>query len=172
MPRSFLICLAAITALVALWGCDTRGEQSEFAAQALSGPDGFTQTDENGEIIGAEDPDDWRTAPLYEGRVIVEPAFPNPVQAGETITIGVNLLGFQGVPQGIRIDALRSDGQQTFEVERRSDIDSDGFFPITLNLFAATGEEGLTRVLLFDLGRGSIVSYGDVMIEAADSTDE
>jgi len=153
---------------VLLVGCNTQAEQSEFTARALQAADGFTATDENGNVVGAEDPDDWRTAPLYGGRVVVEPAFPNPVAVGGQVTVGVTLLGFDGVPRGIRIDALRSDGQQLIEVASRPEITQDGFYPIQFNLSAAVGEEGLVRLVLFDMSRGEVVSYGDVMIEASD----
>lgn len=164
-----LACITVGLALAALLlsGCNTRGEQSEFVAQALQPPDGITETDENGSVIGSEDPDDWRTAPLYAGRVVVEPAFPNPVAFGEQVTVGVTLLGFDGVPRGVRIDALRSDGQQLFEITRRPEVDQDGFFPIRFNLSAAVGEAGLVRLILFDIGRNEVISYGDVQIDPA-----
>jgi len=153
-------------AVLLLSGCNTRGEQSEFVARALQPPDGITATDVNGRGTGAEDPDDWRTAPLYAGRVVVEPAFPNPVVFGGQVTVGVTLLGFEGVPRGVRIDALRSDGQQLFEIARRPEVDQDGFFPIRFNLSAAVGEDGPVRLVLFDIGRNEIISYGDVQIDA------
>lgn len=148
-------------------GCNTRGEQSEFVVQALQPPGGITETDATGAVVGSEDPDDWRTGPLYVGRVRVEPAFPNPVVFGGQITVGVTLLGFEGVPRGVRIDALRSDGQQLFEIARRPEIDQDGFFPIRFNLSAAVGDEGLVRLVLFDIGRNEVISYGDVQIDPA-----
>lgn len=173
LPMRTLACITAGLALTALLlsGCNTRGAQSEFVAQALQPPDGITATDENGAVVGSEDPDDWRTAPLYTGRVLVEPAFPNPVAFGEQVTVGVTLRGFEGVPRGVRIDALRSDGQQLFEITRRPEVEQDGFFPIRFNLSAVVGEARLVRLVLFDIGRNEIVSYGDVRIDPAPDTE-
>lgn len=168
-----LACITVGLALVGLLlsGCNTRGEQSEFVAQALQPPDGITATDENGTVVGSEDPDDWRTAPLYAGRVAVKPAFPNPVAFGQQATIGVNLRVFEGVPRGVRIDALRSDGQQLFEITSRPEVNQAGFFSIRFNLSAAVGEEGLVRLVLFDIGRNEVISYGDVQIDPAPDVD-
>ena len=155
----------ALAALL-LSGCNTRGEQSEFVAQALQPPDGITATDENGMVVGSEDPDDWRTAPLYAGRVAVEPAFPNPVAFGELIEIRIFPNEVQGAPRGIRVDALSSDGQRLFEVERRSEV-----LPIRFNISASVGETGLVRLVLFDIGRNEVISYGDVQIDPAPDVD-
>jgi hypothetical protein len=147
-------------AVLLLSGCNTRGEQSEFVARALQPPDGITETDENGSVVGSEDPDDWRTAPLYAGRVVVEPAFPNPVAFGELVEIRIFPTEVQRAPQGIRVEALSSDGQQLFEVASRSEV-----LPIRFNIGAAIGETGLFRLILFDIGRNEIISYGDVQID-------
>ncbi|NBC00602.1 MAG: hypothetical protein GVY15_07060, partial [Bacteroidetes bacterium] len=47
------------------------------------------------------------------------------------------------------------------------EVEQDGFFPIRFNLSAAVGEDGPVRLVLFDIGRNEVISYGDVRIDAA-----
>ena len=72
--------------LLLLLACDAGEDQDDFENQAFSEPNGFTRTNASGEIQ-SEDDDDWRISPAYFGRVVIDPAFPNPVPSGETVSI-------------------------------------------------------------------------------------
>lgn len=148
--------LVLLFALVAL-GCDSGRLQDQFAEDASRPPTGYTATDRNGGVLD-EDPDDWRTAPFYAGKVRVEPAFPNPTP-GESVTVTVSVLEFGGVQGGLYLRARQSSGALVLLDALRDD--APGTYLMTFSP-AALARAGLVRLFLFD-ARGEIVSYGDVL---------
>jgi len=144
-----------------LMGCDSAEQQQEFQDQAFVSPSGFTHTNEDGEIL-EEDADDWRTSPIYTGRIVIDPAFPNPVPAGAFVTIPVRVREFQAL-QG-SLDLVIFD---TNRIARRLDDIQDardpGAYVFTFNP-KASGITGLTRVYIVD-NLGGLISYGDLSVK-------
>src|SRR5690606_40269367 len=93
MIRTALAAALLLSAL-ALGGCDAFEAQDAFEDDASEPPSGIFRTDDGVTPLGGEnDPDDWRTAPLYATSlfsVTLRP-FPNPVSfsGGETVTLQV-----------------------------------------------------------------------------------
>ena len=148
----------ALTMITTLGACDTGEDQDTFENQAFSDPIGFTQTSASG-TIESRDEDDWRVSPAYHGRIIIDPAFPNPVPSGESVAIPVRIR-FAGSVQGnLELTTYDSNG-----LPRRLDSIPDAndtgsyvfrFMPRVLGL------NGLIRVFIVDT-RGRLVSYGDL----------
>lgn len=152
--------LLVLVALVLQAGCDSQGQQDEFADDASAPPNGFVRTEDGSEII-SDDLDDWRTAPVYAGKVSIRPAFPNPAAVDDFITVPFSVTAFGSVRAPLRLEVLR-DGRlvRLDEVDRAGD---PGSYAFTFSA-ASFGRTGLHRVYVFD-GGGEIVSYGDVMVE-------
>ncbi|HYE58768.1 MAG TPA: hypothetical protein VD948_09690, partial [Rhodothermales bacterium] len=134
--------------------------QDAFAEDAARAPSGITPTDARGTPSGTTDTDDWRTAPVYAGRVTVSPAYPNPVSSGDFVSLPVSILDFDGVFGGLTL--------QTYDANRRlrtlavSRENGPGAFVLSFSA-ALLGRTGLHRLYLFD-GRGQLVSYGDLEV--------
>lgn len=158
--RNRLLCVALSGALVlGLTACDTQDQQEEFIRSADQVASGFTQTNENGEIVN-EDADDWRTAPVYIGSIRIDPAFPNPT-AGEFVTIPVTVTLPGSIRGGLRVSGVDRNRRLVVldELIEASDPGAYVFQFSALNL-----DVGLRRVFIFD-GFGELISYGDLMIE-------
>lgn len=134
--------------------------QDDFAAEASRPPSGFTQTDEDGRIL-ADDEDDWRTSPLYRGRVVVDPAYPNPTPIGGFVTIPIRVTAFEAVRAPLSVRAWREGRLTTLSVINRAA--DPGFYTFSFSA-ALVGATGLQRLFIFDAA-GELVSYGDLMIE-------
>ncbi len=148
----------ALLLAVLVAGCDSTSLQDEFARAAGRTPEGYTATDRDGQV-SSEDPDDWRTAPFFAGKVRVEPPFPNPT-TGQSVTLTVTLLEFGAAPGGVSLQARRSNGTfATLDVLRE---DAPGTYLLTFSP-ALVARAGLVRLFLFD-SAGEIISYGDVLI--------
>ena len=154
-------CFVVLLASVAWTGCDTAGQQNDFEDEAFSPPSGFTRTDKNGEIL-SEDTDDWRTSPVYSTRVLIDPAFPNPVPPGEFVTVPIQVREFNSVQGRLELVSFDENG-----IPRRLDDIRDasdpGAYIFTFNP-VLLGVPGLVRVFIVD-NRGGLVSYGDLLIE-------
>lgn len=152
---------ASVVLFVSLFlaGCDTQDLQANFAQDASKPAAGFTRTDQDGRVLD-NDPDDWRTAPFFIGRVRVEPAFPNPVNGGIT-SLTVSLLEFNAVRGGVVVRGFSSTGNQLRELARVNATDP-GTYVLTLSP-SQLGRNGLIRVYLFDFF-GELISYGDLMV--------
>lgn len=158
MKCFLLYALAMCCVLLASPGCDTQRQQDDFADEAFSPPSGFTRTDEDGKVL-SEDPDDWRTAPAFVGRVLVEPAFPNPT-GDQFVNIRVRVLEFNAVAGGLQLVGL-DDTNRFFRLDEVSgELGADVF---TFNP-SFLGRRGLVRVFILD-GRNEIISYGDLQVE-------
>jgi len=154
--------------LLTTLACSSSDEQREFESEAYRNPSGITQTSSQNEVV-TTDPDDWRTAPLFQGLIEIRPPFPNPAQLGTLINFEVRVTGVQGVggldvrvryPNGnfssifLSNDNPLDTGVSTFRIDPRalSQDDSDNL------------ARGLHRIFFFDFD-GRLISYGDVEVE-------
>lgn len=159
MPIRFRHLLVPAIAVLFL-GCDSQGQQDEFAEDASGPPNGFVRTEDGGEII-EDDPDDWRTAPVYAGKISVRPAYPNPADVEDVVTVSFNVTAFGAVRAPLRLEVLRDRG--LFVLESIDAAGDPGAYAFTFSA-ALLGRTGLHRLYVFD-GGGEIVSYGDVMVQ-------
>jgi hypothetical protein len=156
--------LALLLTLVLLPGCDTNEAQDEFFLQSELPPEGITQTNESGEIIGDPDPDDWRTAPAFQGSVEVTPAAPNPVDRNGLVTIIVQDTFGDVLTGGVY--ALGVDDNNMF-VRLSSDTGNGPFYslsfrPTQLRLVGGDAAR-IYRIRIFTNDR-RIISYGDLIV--------
>lgn len=162
-----------VVGLILAAGCDTGSAVADFEAAAAMPPAGITQTDENGNIVGNVDPDDWRTSPRFPS-VAVAPAYPNPVAVNftgpvqidvsvpfrESIAGGLELLIWDPrLPEPFPRLIDRIPAQAIFQLNTLSFTRSD--VQTTLNI---VDPRGLYRLYIYD-GAGRLVSYGDVRVE-------
>lgn len=162
MKRLLLLGCVLVLLLLGWGGCDTAEQQRDFEDEAFSTPSGYTSTDENGEII-AEDKDDWRTAPAYNSRILVDPAFPNPTAPGDNVTVPVQVFEFNAVGGALQLVSFDEN-----RIPRRLDDTPDAGNPGAYVLRfspAVLGVRGLIRLFILD-SRGDLVSYGDVFIDS------
>ncbi len=152
--------IIAIFCLIMLSSCDAAELQKDYLAQARLEPSGVTVTNAGGAVIAVDD-DDWRTAPLFTGKVIVEPAYPNPVSGG-LVTLPFRILQFDDVSGGLFVRAFNG-SEQLITLGESLDTSSPGVYTITINP-AVLSTVGLHRIFLQDF-LGEIVSYGDIKIE-------
>ena len=152
--------VAALAALVAVGaGCDGQRLQESFAAAARRSPSGITRTNAQG-AASETDADDWRTAPVYAGRVRIDPAFPNPAAQGRFVSVSVGVLDFDGTQGGLSLHAYDPGGRLRVLTTQR--VDGPGTYVLSFGA-SQLGRVGLTRVFVLD-GRGEIISYGDVEV--------
>ncbi len=152
----FLILLGTVTLTM---GCDTANEQRTFIEDAQSAPSGISTTDVNG-LVDVADSDDWRTAPVYVGRIVVDAAYPNPFENG-VVTIPFRVLQFDEIVGGMFVRAFDTRGQLV-TIDEVLETSSPGLYTFTINP-AQLGTKGLHRLFVQDVF-GEIVSYGDLMI--------
>ena len=153
--------VAALLILVAIVtsACDSANEQKSFLDDAQATPTGFTSTDANGGVT-ADDADDWRTAPVYVGRIVVDPAYPNPFSNG-FVTVPFRVLQFDEIAGGLFVRAFDTQGR-LFSLGEVLDTSSPGLYTVTINP-AQLSTTGLHRLFIQDVF-GEIVSYGDLMV--------
>ena len=161
MRRLLHLGLLVAFALLIGSGCDTADQQNEFEDDAFSAPSGFTRTDESGQIL-SEDPDDWRTAPVYSTRVLIDPAFPNPAAPTEFVSVPVSVREFNSIQGGLELVSFDENGLPR-RLDEIRDARDPGAYVFTFNL-ALLGVQGLTRVFILDT-RGTLVSYGDLFVD-------
>ncbi len=138
--------------------CDSAEDQETFEDQAFAEPSRITKTDGSG-TIESTDTDDWRVSPAYVGRIVIDPAFPNPVESGGSVAIPVRIRFSDSVQGGLQLTTYDSNGipRRLDSIPNANDIGSYvfRFMPRTLQL------QGLVRVFIVDT-RGRLVSYGDL----------
>jgi len=148
-----------LTMILWLCACDSSEDQDTFENQAFLVPSGYTRTSHNG-TVESIDEDDWRVSPAYVGRIIVDPAFPNPVPSGESVAIPVRIRFSDSVEGGLELTTYDSNGipRRLDSLPNASDTGSYvfRFMPRVLVL------QGLVRVYIVDT-RGRLVSYGDLL---------
>ncbi|SHK97593.1 hypothetical protein SAMN04488087_2445 [Rhodothermus profundi] len=154
---------AGLLLLLILTGCDTR-QQEDFLSAALRPPEGFTRTDENGQVLSV-DPDDWRVAPAYRGYLRFDPAYPNPFSGGE---VRLPFYVFSSLSGGLSLWANDVEGRPRLLDEHPS-LTQPGAYVFTFDPAVLTPDrnlarlEGLHRLYVY---RGTdLVSYGDLMIQ-------
>jgi hypothetical protein len=156
MLRRLPLLLACIT----FGACDTQNQQNEFSEEAARPPAGYTSTDASGRIL-QDDTNDWRTSPVYIGKVRVDPAYPNPVST-EFVTIPFTVLDFDAVRGGLVLRAFNTSNNFVLLDEERNATQPGAFiFSFSPGLL---GAPGLFRLYVFD-AFGEIVSYGDLLIQ-------
>lgn len=159
MIREIRSILFTLLITVMLAGCDSQEQQDNFVDEAGRAPSGFARTDDTGRILD-DDADDWRTAPVFAGKVSFDPAYPNPV-GGDVVTIPVRVLEFNAVQGGLVVRARDGSGNLRLldEIPRTSDPGAYvfRFSPVIL----ARG--GLVRIFIFDT-LGELVTYGDLQL--------
>lgn len=163
------ICLPFIfLLLLSILSCTQNKEQEEFEKEAYSLPENITETGDNGAIVeGRTDPDDWRIAPFFQGVVIIDPPFPNPLLTNQRLNLYVNPSGLDAV-NGLRIFALYENGNlRPVREDFRSPLPPGAVHYSLSALDIAQfpeNPEGLYRIIVED-GQRRVISYGDVKIE-------
>lgn len=154
-----------LLALVFLPGCDTNAGQDEFFLLARQLPDGvITRTNESGEIIGEPDPDDWRTAPAFQGSIEVMPAAPNPVERNELMTITVQDTFGDVLTGGVFVSGVDDNG---LFVRLATDEGTGPFYTFTFNptrLRIVGGDDARFYRLRIFTNDSRIISYGDIQV--------
>ena len=143
-----------------LSSCDSQQQQDDFEQSAGETASGYARTDSRGAIID-DDQDDWRTAPIYGGKVRFDPAYPNPATI-DFVTIPVTVLEFNSIQGGLTLRAR--DANNVFRtLDDIVDSTDPGayIFRFSPALLARTG---LVRVFVF-YRIGELVSYGDILIQ-------
>ncbi len=154
-PKMIILVLALCTV-----SCDSSDSQDDFLKDATAPPSGITRTDASGQVV-SEDRDDWRTAPFFVGKVIVDPAFPNPTPVGGTVTIPLRILQFEDLSGRL---SLRVDVDDDFRLlDELLDTSSPGARIFQFSA-AQINRAGLHRLFILD-DFNEIVSYGDLLIE-------
>lgn len=168
MNNSFLYRSLFIASIFFLFltGCNQSSDQREFEQAAFSTPDGFTSTNNRGEVIN-RDPDDWRIAPFFQGLIEIDPAYPNPVQSNEQVSIDRVVTGIESV-SGFRVLAFYSSNnlQFIFDDFRRPLPTGLQTVPLQAADIAQFAEnpQGLYRIIILDANE-NVITYGDIMIE-------
>lgn len=168
-PPAVLALLFMFSIVVSSCGQDD--DQLAFEEQAFSLPQNITETDPSGKIVN-EDPDDWRTAPFFQGLVFVNPAFPNPVQVSDRLDINVEITGIEAV-SGLRVVVLLGSGPTiefkplytSSERPLPPGLTVASINPVELGRFnTVESARGIHRVVLLD-NRENVISYGDIRVE-------
>jgi len=169
--RILSVFLLSAFVIFSVTGCSQDDDQRDFEQEAFSFPEGFTETDGSGRVIN-EDPDDWRTAPFFQGLVFVDPAFPNPVQVSDQLMINIEISGIEAV-SGLSIVVLIESGvtpelrpvYSNPQTPMPTGLTVVNISPIQLGRFGTVeSARGLHRLIILD-GRNNVISYGDVMVE-------
>ncbi|HLT46909.1 MAG TPA: hypothetical protein VK002_06745 [Rubricoccaceae bacterium] len=167
MIRTALAASCLLLVPLALGGCDALEAQDAFEQDASKPPSGIARTDAQGNLI-SDDPDDWRTAPLYATsffRVATRP-YPNPVSFSGGQPVNILVTTGDAIPGGLRIVAYKG-GLRRVIPGAQCDVPgpvacSFSFFPSEI---AGAQPGDLWRLVLFD-GQSNVVTYGDLQIES------
>lgn len=140
--------------------CDSQEQQNNFVDDAGATPSGFTRTDAEGSII-SDDTDDWRTSPLYLGKVRLDPVYPNP-SSGEFVTVPLSILEFNTLQGGIVLRAYDNSNR----LRLLDEIDNTGSPGAYILRFspAILGRTGLIRLFIFERIGGELISFGDLQV--------
>lgn len=155
-----LLILAALFVLT-MSSCDTQADQNNFVDEASLPPEGITRIlDQSfGGTVCEEDPDDWRTSPVYNGIIRVERgASPNPASS-VLVTIDVTVLQLDRVRGSLTLRAFGGGNTLVF-LDTILDASSPGGYVFQFNS-SLLSTNGLHRLFIFD-GVGELVTYGDI----------
>lgn len=161
---SFFLCLLVLISF--LNGCSNDDDQTEFEQSAYTQPQGITQTDSQGSVIGEADSDDWRSSPFYAGLADIEPAYANPVLYGTNANLDIFL---KGTPFTTTLQLGYLDFQNRWtQLDLANNVTDFSAVAFTINpqLFGENAElaRGTYRLIVFD-GNQRILTYGDLTIE-------
>lgn len=159
-PVHLPILLVAFVLAIVSAGCDTQENTEAYVAAASREPVGYTKTDTQGTVT-TEDQDDWRTAPIFIGKVRIDPAWPNPTR-GTIVTIPVSVLEFEAVRGGLVLRTRDPSGRLSI-LDEIPDATSPGAYVFQFTP-ALIGRTGLVRLFVLDRF-GELVSYGDLLLE-------
>ncbi|MDX1419162.1 MAG: hypothetical protein R3181_04290 [Rubricoccaceae bacterium] len=159
---------ACLLLALALAGCGSSEAQAEFELDAAQAASGIARTDAQGNLL-SDDPNDWRTAPLYATSFfqVTRRPFPNPVSFSSGAVVIMEVTTGDAIPGGLRLVPFENGRRSRFTSEQTCfvggpDICVFDFFPSEIE-GAQPGD--LWRLILFD-GQGNVVTYGDLQIEA------
>ncbi len=162
IPSVFIVCFLILSA------CSSSDEQREFESEAFRDPSGITQTNAQGEVI-ADDPDDWRVSPFYQGLIEIQSPFQNPAQLGTPVNFEVRVTGVQGV-NGLDVRVRYPNGNLgNIYTSTQNPLDPGiTTFQIDPIAFSQDGSDnlarGLHRLFFFDFDQ-RLISYGDIEVE-------
>ena len=146
--------------------CTSNDAQEEFERNAYALAEGITRTDNNSNVIGDPDEDDWRTSPFYSALATIQPAFPNPILYGTTSTLDIDMNG-NSLTSVLELGYFDFQRRWT-QLDLRDDVSEFSTTPLTINsqLFGSNASlaRGLYRIVLFD-GNQRVITYGDIEIE-------
>lgn len=168
MKIKYSLFLLPIFILFSFAACSQSDDQREFEQQAFSTPDGFTETENNGDIVeGRADPDDWRVSPFYRGLIDVFPPYPNPVLTNDRVTFEVSVAGIDAV-DGFRVYALYN-GSSLFPLYQEFQRPlPPGLLSVSLNPLDIAeireNPQGLYRIIVLD-AEGNVITYGDIRVD-------
>lgn len=151
--------------LLILSGCNQNSDQRDFEKQAFTVPSGITETDQNGNIIGSSDPDDWRIAPFFQGDIeLILPPYPNPVLSNGDLRIEIQVNFLERI-SGIYIRVYRL--SSFYQIDDRPQV-STGITPFIIGANIIAGgnpnPQGIYRIIIQDENE-NVITYGDVEIE-------
>ncbi|MDZ7715655.1 MAG: hypothetical protein U5J95_05520 [Balneolaceae bacterium] len=151
-----------------LISCSKSNDQRKFEKQALSFPENITEYNANGQPIeNRDDPDDWRIGPDFSGLIKIQtPAHPNPVNLNSSITIDIDVAGFEAI-NGLEIYVFRDPANLIgpIFISDQSPL-PPGVTTVILDpsQFAQSGSGSqLYRILIYD-NRENLISYGDLQV--------
>lgn len=156
--------------IACLGGC-RNDDQDEFEKEAFRPPNGYTETNSSGEIIGSEDPGDWNISPMFEGYVRISiPARPNPVVIGEIVRIELELLSVDFINELIVVTFIDNNPNYRKTLYYYNNTSSDGFVDLSFDPIrfsrgnVGAEAQGLNRVFIFDQN-DNLITYGDVEVK-------
>lgn len=156
-----------ILLIATVLGCTRNDAQRDFEQEAYSSANNYTETTSQGAVVSTDE-DDWRTSPLFQGLIEINPPFPNPVVTSQYVQFEVGVTGVQSV-SGIEVLVRLDDGSfrslyQSFETLQPGTTVFQ-INPIEFGINGTPeGARGLNRVYIFN-GNNQMISYGDIMVE-------
>jgi len=168
-PRSGGRGVAAVFLMtLMLVGCDANNAQVDFRIAAGAVPSGIFRTiDGVTPLNGENDPDDWRTAPIYatSGFFVAQRASPNPARLSVPDVVQIVVHTDSRIPGGLQLVA-RSGINERIVLTSFLDIPGPGDYVFTFFASEILGAQAreLWRLVLFD-SRGEPVTYGDLQLE-------
>jgi len=171
MKSSSSITLLTVAFLSLIFvSCSSNDAQQKFEEEAYSEPSGFTQTDVQGKIINNnDDADDWRISPFYQSLINIEPAYPNPVTAGDNVYIDIYVKGEEIVSE-IQFFYF-NEQHRTVYIPTSIPSNLNGYYQVRIDSGTFTSLNntpqnavGLHRLFISD-GNNNLITYGDIKIE-------
>lgn len=161
----FLIVFLSLGLLIS---CSKSNDQRKFENQAFSFPENIAEYNANGQPVeNRDDPDDWRIGPDFSGLIKIQtPAHPNPVNLNSSITIDIDVAGFEAI-NGLEVYVFRDPANLIGPVfvSDQSPL-PPGVTTVIMDpsQFAQSSSGSqLYRILIYD-NRENLISYGDIQV--------